>query len=142
MRAVEISGARQPTPASAYTPLVPQVDADGNEVDGVRLPAIAVPLATHTGWNLYKAPYPEGELCDREGSYVPFARTKAERLASGDPRASLEERYGTQETYVQRVNEVVRELQEARLLLPEDAARLVDEAKGRKLFEPKSDRAT
>ena len=124
------------TPTSAYTPLVSQVDGDGNEVAGIRLPAIAVPLATHTGWNLYKAPYPEGELCDREGSYVPFAKTKAERLANGDPRPSLEERYGNHEAYVQRVKEVVRELQDARLLLPEDAARFVDEAARCQLFEP------
>ncbi|MGH8072084.1 MAG: alpha/beta hydrolase domain-containing protein, partial [Candidatus Entotheonellia bacterium] len=126
----------QPTSTSAYTPLVPQVDADGNEVAGIRLPAIAVPLATHTGWNLYQSPYPEGEFCDREGSYVPFARTKVERLAEGDPRPSLDERYGNRETYMQRVKEVVRELQEARLLLPEDAARFVDKAVGRNLFEP------
>jgi hypothetical protein len=125
-----------PTSGNAYTPLVSQVDGDGNEVAGIRLPSIAVPLATHTGWNLYKAPYPEGELCDREGSYVPFARTRAERLASGDPRPSLEERYGNHEAYVQRMKEVVRELQEARLLLPEDTARFVDEAAARNLFEP------
>jgi alpha/beta hydrolase family protein len=118
----------QSTPTGAYTPLVSQVDGDGNEVAGIRLPAIAVPVATHTGWNFYKAPYPEGELCDREGSYVPFARTKAERLANGDPRLSLEERYGNQEAYEQRVKEVVRELQTSGLLLPEDAARFVDEA--------------
>jgi hypothetical protein len=112
------------------------VDADGNEVAGIRLPAIAVPLATHTGWNLYKALYPEGEFCDREGSYVPFARTKVERLSQGDPRPSLEERYGNREAYMQRVKEVVRELREARLLLPEDATRFLDEATGRNLFEP------
>jgi hypothetical protein len=103
-------------------------------VAGIRLPGIAVPLATHTGWNFYKAPYPEGELCDREGSYVPFAKTKTERLANGDPRPSLEERYGNHGAYVQRVKEVVRELLEARLLLPEDAARLVDEAECCQLF--------
>jgi Alpha/beta hydrolase domain len=124
----------EPTPASAYTPLVPQVDGDGNEIDGIRLPPIAVPLATYTGWNLYKAPYPKGEFCDREGSYVPFARTKAERLANGDPRQSLEERYANHEAYVQRVKEVVHELQDARLLLPEDAARVVDEAAACNLF--------
>jgi Alpha/beta hydrolase domain len=126
----------EPTPASAYTALVPQVDGDGNEVDGIRLPPIAVPLGTYTGWNLYKAPYPEGEFCDREGSYVPFVRTKAERQANGDPRQSLEERYGNQEAFVQRVKEVVHELQDARLLLPEDAARFVDEAAGQNLFAP------
>ena len=122
--------------ASAYTPLVPQVGADGNEVAGIRLPAIAVPLATHTGWNLYKAPYPEGELCDREGAYLPLARTKAERLARGDTRPSLEECYGSREAYVRRVKEVVQGLQEARLLLPEDATRFLDEAAGCQLFEP------
>jgi hypothetical protein len=122
--------------ARGYTPLVPQVGADGNEVAGIRLPTIAAPLATHTGWNLYRAPYPEGELCDREGSYLPLARTKAERLAKGDARPSLEELYGTREAYMQKVKEVVQELQEARLLLPEDATRFLDEAAGRKLFEP------
>jgi hypothetical protein len=126
----------EPTPVNAYTALVPQVDGDGNEVAGIRLPSIAVPLATHTGWNLYKAPYPEGELCDREGSYLPFAKTKAERLANGDPRPSLEERYGTHEAYVRRVKEVVQELQDARLLLPEDAGRFVNEAASRNPFAP------
>jgi hypothetical protein len=126
----------QATSASAYTPLVPQVGEDGNEVAGIRLPAIAVPLATHTGWNLYKAPYPEGELCDREGSYLPFARTKAERLVNGDTRLSLEECYGSREAYIQRVKEVVQALQEARLLLPEDATRFLDEAAACNLFAP------
>jgi hypothetical protein len=126
----------EPTLANAYSALVPQVDADGNEISGIRLPGIAVPLATHTGWNLYKAPYPEGELCDREGSYVPFTKTKAERLANGDPRPSLEERYGNHEAYVQRVKDIVRQLLDARLLVPEDAARLVDAAASRNLFEP------
>jgi hypothetical protein len=123
------------SPTGGYTPLVSQVDGDGNEVAGIRLPAIAVPLATYTGWNLYKAPYPEGELCDREGSYLPFARTKPERLANGDPRLSLEERYGSHEVYIQRVKQVVRELQEARLLLPEDATRYVEEAERQNPFE-------
>jgi hypothetical protein len=112
----------------SYTALVPQVDADGNELTGIRLPAIAVPRATYTGWNLYRAPYPEGELCDREGSYLPFTPTKTARQAQGDPRLSLEERYGSDDDYVTRVCEAVRELVRARLLLPEDAARCVDEA--------------
>jgi hypothetical protein len=116
------------TPEKIYTTLVPQVDADGNEVAGVRLPAIAVPLATHTGWNLYNIPGLEGEFCDREGMCLPFARTKAERLAKDDPRPSLEERYGSHAAYVQRVSEVVRELLQARLLLPEDATRFIDAA--------------
>jgi hypothetical protein len=67
-----------------YGTRVPAVDGDGNEVAGIRLPPIAVPLATHTGWNVYKAA--PGELCDRDGSYIPFAKTRAEREATRDPR--------------------------------------------------------
>src|ERR1700680_1574921 len=73
--------------ASQYVPLVAKVGADGNEIDGVRLPDIAVPRATYTGWNVCKAPFPEGELCDRDGSCAPLPRTKAERLADAEPRA-------------------------------------------------------
>jgi hypothetical protein len=116
------------TPEKTYTTLVPQVDTDGNEAAGVRLPAIAVPVATYTGWNLYNIPGLEGEFCDREGLCLLFAKTPAERLAKGDPRPSLEERYGSHAAYVQRVSEVVRELLQARLLLPEDATRFVDAA--------------
>ncbi len=119
----------QPQPDQAYTALVPQVNADGNEVMGIRLPPIAAPVATYTGWNLYQAPYPEGELCDREGSYLPFAVTRTEREAHGDPRLSLQERYSSQAEYVQQVDEVAQALVAERLLLPEDAARYVDEAK-------------
>jgi hypothetical protein len=117
------------SPDAAYVALVPQVDADGNEVAGIRLPPIAVPLATYTGWNLYAAPYPEGEFCDREGSYLPFAASQAERKAHGDPRLSLAERYSSHEAYVQQVDQMVRALLAERLLLPEDAARYLDEAR-------------
>ena len=70
-----------------YVTLVSAVDADGNEVAGIRLPPVAVPLATFTGWNVFRD-LPD-ELADRDGSYVPFARTKAEREAGGDSRPSL-----------------------------------------------------
>jgi hypothetical protein len=116
------------TTDKTYRPLVPQVDEDGNELAGVRLPALAVPLATYTGWNLYNLPGLEGELCDRVGVCLPFARTKAERLAKGDSRLSLEERYSSHAVYVQRVRDVVGELLQARLLLPEDATRFIDAA--------------
>lgn len=118
--------ARQPE--QRYTALVAQVDADGNEVAGIRLPDIAAPLATYIGWNLYNIPGLEGELSDREGLCLPLAPTQAARLAQGDPRASIEERYGSHAAYVQRVSEVTRELVQARLLLPEDAVRFVDAA--------------
>jgi hypothetical protein len=116
-----------------YRPLVTQVDADGNEIAGVLLPDIAVPLATHTGWNLYKAPYPEGELCDRDGTYVPFAATRAEREARGDPRPSLEERYGNHAAYVRRLEEAAAKLVAARLLLREDAEQLVARARNEEI---------
>ena len=76
-----------------YGTRVAAIDSDGNETAGIRLPPIAVPLATYTGWNLY-ARVPT-ELCDRDGSYIPFAKTKAERDAADDPRPSIAERYGS-----------------------------------------------
>ena len=115
--------------AKPYGARVPQVDADGNETSGIRLPDIAVPLATHTGWNLYKAPFPEGELCDRDGSFAPFANTRAEREPKNDPRPSLEERYGSHATYVKKVEEAAQKLVGSRLMLKEDADRIVDRAK-------------
>ena len=106
--------------------LVPQVDADGNEVAGIRLPDIAVPRGTFTGWNLYKAPYPDGELADRDGTFLAFAATEAER--GDDPRASLAARYpGT--TYAEAVRAVVQDLMRDRLCLPEDAEQYVAQAR-------------
>ena len=112
-----------------YRPLVTNVDADGNETAGIRLPEIAVPLGTYTGWNLYRAPYVEGELCDRDGTYIPFAPTRAEREARSDPRPSLEERYGTHASYVRRFEEAAYKLVAQRLLLQEDAERLIARAR-------------
>jgi hypothetical protein len=110
-----------------YAALVPAVDRDGNEVAGVRLPPIAVPLGTYTGWNYYAAI--PSELCDRDGTYLPFAKTKAEREAAGDPRLSLGERYRTRETYVARVKAVSDALVRLRLLLPQDGEAYVAEAR-------------
>lgn len=118
-----------------YGARVPQVDADGNETTGIRLPDIAVPLATYTGWNLYKTPFPEGELCDRDGSYMPLAVTRAERVARNDPRPSLEERYGTHTAYVQKVMEAAQKLVAERLMLQEDAERLVERAKSAEIAQ-------
>jgi hypothetical protein len=102
-----------------FAALVPQVDSDGNEIAGVRLPDIAVPTGMFAGWNLYRAPWPAGELADRDGTYLAFAATEAERL--GDPRPSLEARYpsGTRAAQVRVVTEA---LLRDRLLLEEDAA--------------------
>ncbi|HUJ73336.1 MAG TPA: alpha/beta hydrolase domain-containing protein, partial [bacterium] len=125
----------RPAVGPQVVPLVPRVDEDGNEVAGVLLPDIAVPLGTHTGWNLYRAPYPECELCDRDGSFLAFARTRVERTQSGDPRLSLQERYGSPEAYVQRVAAAVEALLRQRLLLPEDASLYVEAARARRLWD-------
>jgi hypothetical protein len=110
-----------------YKTRVCAVDADGNEVAGIRLPPIAVPLGTYTGWNVYRA-HP-CELCDRDGSLIPFSRTRSKREATGDPRPSLEERYGSQDIYVARVEAAAAALVADRLLLPADAAAYVKAAR-------------
>ena len=112
-----------------YRTLVSKVDADGNEVAGIRLPDIAVPLATYTGWNEYKPPYPAGEIADRDGSCLPLPIAKAAREAAGDPRLSIAERYRSGAYYVARVQAVVTQLMADRLLLAEDAERYLDRAR-------------
>lgn len=127
------------TGPSPYRPLVPRVGADGNELAGILLPDIAVPVATYTGWNLYKAPFSAGALCDRDGSYLPLARTAAERQVKGDPRASLQERYGSHAEYLRRLEAAVGGLLKDRLLLAEDAQRYLQAAQAPgvvELFKP------
>ena len=110
-------------PPRAWRALVPQVDADGNERSGIRLPDIAVPRGTFTGWNLYAAPYPDGELADRDGTFLAFAETRAAREAAGDPRPSLRERYTDAAAYAAVWRECAAALLRERLLLAEDAER-------------------
>lgn len=112
-----------------YRTLVSKVDADGNEAAGIRLPDIAVPLATYTGWNAYKPPYPRGEMADRDGSCLPFAFDKASREASGDPRPSIAERYKSGTDYIAKVKAVAETLMAERLLLAEDVERYLDRAR-------------
>jgi hypothetical protein len=114
------------SPPAPYTIFVSAVDSDGNEVAGIRLPQIAVPLGTHTGWNVYQA-QPD-ELADRDGSFIAFARTRAEREAVGDPRPSLAERYGNREAYVARIKAAAGALVAERLLLQSDADAFVKTA--------------
>ena len=112
-----------------YRPLVSKVGTDGNEVAGIRLPDIAAPIGTYTGWNLYKTPFPEGELCDRDGSFLAFAKTRAERTAKNDPRPSLEELYGDHAGYVKKIEAAATALVRQRLLLQEDAERYIERAR-------------
>lgn len=109
-----------------YTVLVPKVDADGNDIGGIHSTTRQVPLGTYTGWNLRKAGSMENEFCDLQGSFIPFAKTAAER--GDDPRPSLQERYGSKEAYVARVKAAADKLVGERFLLPADAARLVTNA--------------
>lgn len=109
-----------------YTVLVPKVDADGNDIGGVHSTTRQVPLGTYTGWNLRKAGSMENEFCDLQGSYIPFAKTAADR--GNDPRPSLQERYGSKDAYVARVKTAAAKLVSERFLLPADAARLITNA--------------
>ncbi len=108
--------------------LVPRTDTDGNETSGVASVLHQAPLGTYLGWNVASSGYLKGRACGFAGGYIPFARTKAERLASGDPRLSLEERYGTHERYVEQVRAAAAKLVKERFLLPQDAGRLIREA--------------
>lgn len=108
---------------------VPRVNADGNETSGVPSVLHQAPLGTYLGWNLAARGFFEGQICGFQGGYVPFAETRAERERTGDPRWSLEERYGTQEGYVCTVEAAVRTAVSERFLLEDDAARLLEEAR-------------
>ncbi len=120
--------AEPPLPVFTYNVRLPQVDADGNDVGGVRSPTLQAPLATYTSWNNRAAGYGEGDSCDLTGSTIPFAATKAERLASGDPRLSIAERYATHDGYVSAVARAANGLARDGFLLPDDAATVVQAA--------------
>jgi hypothetical protein len=115
-------------PDRTYSVLVPKVDADGNEIAGIRPAAVEASIATYTGWNLQREGFAEGELCQNTGSYIPFRRTKAEREAAGDPRLSLEERYVDHAGYVEAVRQAVERLIGQRYLLPEDGKAIIERA--------------
>ena len=118
-----------------YTVLVPHVDADGNEVPGIRGPELEVPLATYTGWNFRPQGAAEQAMAAVNGSYLPFAKTRAERLEKGDPRPSIEERYGSRARYVKLVALASQRLVEERLILEEDADRFVEQAMSEPAFD-------
>ena len=110
-----------PKVGTAFPVLVPQVDQDGNERDGVRLPEITVPLATYTGWNLRNpAISAPDQRVSFEGSYLPFPKDAAEKKKSGDPRMSIAERYHDRADYLQRYEKAVDALVNERWILRED----------------------
>jgi hypothetical protein len=114
--------------SASYGVLVPQVDDDGNDIGGIRSVFLQVPIGTYTGWNLGRKDRFENGLCNLQGSFIPFAATRAQREAIGDPRPSLEERYPTPDAYASRFRAAANGLVVARFLLPEDADLLVQQA--------------
>ena len=112
----------------AYPIFVSKVDEDGNEVAGIRLPPVEASIATTTGWALRRAGFSENEGGESNGQHIPFKTTKAERLAAGDPRLSLEERYQDHAGYVKAVTEAARKLEKQRFLLPADVEMYIKEA--------------
>jgi hypothetical protein len=121
---VKDGGAGTPLPL-----LVSQVDKDGNELGGLRLPDVMVPLATTAGWNFRKASIGGTQLLfPLLGSYVPFASTKAERERTHDPRLSIEERYPSREQYLKQVQEAAASLVKDGYVLAEDVPAIVKHA--------------
>jgi hypothetical protein len=118
-----------PKMGPVYPTLVPQVDQDGNETSGIRMPEIQTPLASYTGWNLRSpAIGAPDELFSMRGSWIPFPRTPAERQAKKDPRLSIEERYPTKRIYLEKITNAALSLEKQGLLLDEDVAKLRDRA--------------
>ena len=113
---------------------VSKVDRDGNDIAGIRLPPVEAPIATTTGWALRSAAFGGGpggnnmDGCEGSGQWIPFTTTKAERERAGDPRESLDERYGDHDGYVKAVTRAARMLEMRRLLLPKDVQRYIDAA--------------
>jgi hypothetical protein len=111
--------------------LVPRVDADGNEVAGIKSPLQAAPLGTYTGWNVLSSGVFKDQMCiftSPVGGFIPFARTKAERLVANDPRLSLEERYENHAGYVREVTQATETLVRDGYLRPEDGAAMISQA--------------
>ena len=120
-----------PESNGSYPILVPQVDNDGNELAGVKMPEISVPLATYTGWNLFNAESgPASLLSSMQGSYIPLPRTRADRERTKDPRMSIEERYQSRDRYLALVSAAARELVQQRYLLEDDVTTVVKLADG------------
>jgi hypothetical protein len=108
--------------------LVPQVDADGNEVAGIRMPELAVPVATYAGWNLFNEKSgPTNTVSSMQGSFIPFPRNRDDRQRTNDPRRSIEERYANREAYLAAVRKAADDLAAKGYLLKEDVPRIVEQ---------------
>ena len=114
----------------------PRVDEDGNELGGVPVVLRDAPLGTYLGWNITAAGFHRDQICNYVGGMIPFAITQAERLATGDPRLSLEERYGTHEGYVEAVRATAGDAVTRGFLLQADADRLIAQAAASDVLNP------
>jgi hypothetical protein len=112
----------------SYGVLEIQVDTDGNDIGGLRSVFLQTPVGTYTGWNLGRKDRFENGMCNLQGSFIPFAATRAERLATGDPRLSIEERYPSKEAYLAQFRKATADLVAKRYLLPDDARVLNERA--------------
>jgi alpha/beta hydrolase family protein len=117
-----------PKKRASYTIFVPKTDADGLDLAGIRPMEVRVPLGTNMGWNIRNDSMRSPHLCGLTGSFIAFAKTSAERMANGDPRLSLEERYRDHAGYVAAVKAEAAKMVAAGWLLPEDATRFVNRA--------------
>jgi hypothetical protein len=129
-RSRDVSGVpiQPPVERRVMPSLVPRVNEDGNETAGLPSVQLQVPLGTYTGWNESAEGYDRGRGCGFIGGFIPFARTRAERVVRNDPRLSLEERYGTHEGFVERVRQAVNAQRAAGLLRDDDAEKLLAQA--------------
>jgi hypothetical protein len=123
-----LSGNLPKLSTARYGTLVAQVDGDGNDLGGIRDVFVAVPIGTYTGWNFFNRDFFEDGFCTLSGSFIPFAPTRQQRIATGDPRLSIEERYPTKEAYVAAFRKAADKLVAERFLLADDAIRLISEA--------------
>jgi hypothetical protein len=126
----------EPVPGQQYPIQVSSFDGDGNDVAGIRYPDVEVPVGTHAPWALRREGFAAPDLLWNCGSFIPFARTRAEREVSGDPRPSIEERYADHDDYVSKVEVVCRQRVAERLMLEEDLVRYVEAAKTKNPFDP------
>ena len=108
--------------------LLPKVDADGNDVAGIRLPIVSVPLGTLTGWQ-FRSPQigAPSTLIAMAGAFIEFPKTRADRERTKDPRLSITERYGSRAEYLRRVREAAVKLADQRFVLKEDVQPITDE---------------
>ena len=123
-----VAGRQPPAIKRVIPTLVPRVNADGNETSGIPSILHQAPLGTYLGWNIQSSGFFTGQICGFSGGYVPFAVTRDERTKSGDPRLSIEERYGSLDGYLCAAKRAAGALVRDRFILQADADRLIDAA--------------